>query len=123
MTTANFGALVRKRRLELGLSLRRFCDIAQVDPSNWSKIERNRLPVTTDANDLLRIAGILQLPVGSKEWHDFYNLAFISQQLIPADVYSDEELVGVLPVVFRTLKGDPPSDEELDELIQLLKSR
>jgi hypothetical protein len=38
-----FGEFVRQKRLAVNLELREFCDQAQFDPSNWSKVERGKL--------------------------------------------------------------------------------
>ncbi len=42
---------------------------------------------------------------------------------IPDYVLKDEELVEKLPAFFRTLSGKKPSDEELANLIKLLRER
>jgi len=47
----------------------------------------------------------------------------IAQKKIPEDLYSDEEVLSALPVFFRTVRGDKPTREELDKLIELLKRR
>ncbi len=119
----NFGEFVRTKRLEHDLSLRRFCLDAGLDPSNWSKIERDRLPVTSNREQLESIAKVLKLKKGSDDYHTFFNLAYISQQKIPDDIYSDAEVMEVLPVFFRTVQSGKPSKEELNQLIKLLKSR
>lgn len=53
----------------------------------------------------------------------FFDFVFISQRNIPDELYSNEEVVSALPVFFRTLKGDKPSEEELDKIIKLLGRR
>ena len=119
----NFGEFVKNKRLAIGLSLRKFCDIAEIDPSNWSKIERDRLPVTDDRDQLEKIAKVLNLKIGEKDWQKFFDLAYISKGIIPKYVYSDEEVLNALPVFFRTARGEKPSQEELDKLLDLLKRR
>ena len=42
---------------------------------------------------------------------------------IPDYVLKDEELVQKLPAFFRTLSGSKPTDEELENLIKLLRER
>ena len=119
----NFGEFVKTRRLEAGLSLREFCKLAELDPSNWSKIERGLFPATANRDILGTIAKIVKLKKGSDHWSTFFDLAYISQQRIPDDVYKDEDVVSALPVFFRTVRGEKPSEEELDKLIALLKRR
>jgi transcriptional regulator with XRE-family HTH domain len=118
-----FGQFIREKRLAVNLSLREFCEYAGLDPSNWSKIERDRLSVTGDREKLELIAGLIGLENGSTEWLQFFDLASISQRKIPADLYSDAEVMAALPVFFRTVRGEKPSEDELDKIIDLLKRR
>lgn len=118
-----FGEYVRDRRLFLGIGLRKFCEILEFDSSNWSKVERDRLPVADDRSKLERIAEVLQLRTGSSDWQQFFDLASISQKKIPDDIYSDEDILEVLPVFFRTVRGDKPTEADLDKLIELIKRR
>jgi transcriptional regulator with XRE-family HTH domain len=118
-----FGEFVRIKRLEADLSLREFCNRAGTDPSNWSKIERNKLPASSNREFLESVARLLKLKKGEKDWYTFFDLASLSQQKIPDDVYKDEDVVAALPVLFRTVRAEKPSEEELDKLISLLKRR
>ena len=118
-----FGEFVRTKRLEVELGLREFCKLAETDPSNWSKVERGILPAPSDRDFLERIAKLLKLKKGTPDWFTFFDLASISQQKIPDDVYEDEDVISALPVFFRTVRGEKPSEEELDKLIDLLKRR
>ncbi len=118
-----FGEFVHEKRLKAGLSLREFCRQAQVDPSNWSKVERNLLPALGTRELLDGISKLLQLKKGSPEWATFFDLAAISQQRIPDDVYKDEDVIAALPIFFRTVRGEKPNEEELNKLIALLKRR
>jgi len=118
-----FGEFVKTKRLDAGLSLREFCNIAELDPSNWSKVERGLLPAPSNRDVLERIAKVAKLKKGSADWSAYFDLAYISQQRIPEDVYEDEDVVSALPVFFRTIRGEKPSEEELDKLIALLKRR
>ena len=118
-----FGEFVKTKRLEAGLSLREFCKHAELDPSNWSKVERGLFPATASRDILETIAKIVKLKKGSGDWSTFFDLAYISQQRIPDDVYEDKDVVSALPIFFRTVRGEKPSEEELDKLIALLKRR
>lgn len=118
-----FGEFIKTKRLEAGYSLRKFCEIAEIDASNWSKIERDRLPVSYDREKLESITKIIKLKEGSKDWFQFFDLASLSQKKIPEDIYSDEEVVNALPILFRTLRGEKPDKKELDKMIELLKRR
>ncbi len=118
-----FGEFVKAKRLKKGLGLREFCKLAQMDASNWSKIERGKLAPPSKRDVLERVAKIVGLKKGSDDWLEFFNLASVAQGRIPESVYEDEEIVSKLPVFFRTISGKQHTQEELDELIKLLKQR
>ncbi|MBI4039277.1 helix-turn-helix transcriptional regulator, partial [Candidatus Daviesbacteria bacterium] len=48
----NFGDFFRVKRIELGFSLRAFCERYGFDPGNISRLERNILPPTLDDEKL-----------------------------------------------------------------------
>ncbi len=118
-----FGEFVRKKRIEAELGLREFCIKAEVDSSNWSKIERGILPAPSNREFLESLAKLLKLKKGETDWYIFFDLASLSQQKIPDDVYEDKNVLAALPVFFRTVRGEKPTEEELDNLITLLKQR
>jgi transcriptional regulator with XRE-family HTH domain len=118
-----FGEFIREKRIQAEMSLREFCRQAELDPSNWSKIERGILPALGTRESLEGIAKLLGIKKNTSDWITFFDLASISQQRIPDDVYEDEEVVAALPVFFRTVRGEKPSEDELDKLYALLKKR
>jgi transcriptional regulator with XRE-family HTH domain len=119
----DFGEFIKSERLKAGYSLRKFCETIEFDPSNWSKIERGRMPAPADREMLEKIAKVLVLEKGSDDYYDFFNKAYIAKGIIPKEVYSDEEMLNALPVFFRTAQGKKPSKEELKNLIEVLKKR
>ena len=118
-----FGEFIRTKRLEVELGLREFCKAMQTDPSNWSKVERGILPAPNDREFLEKVAKTLKLKKGDKAWFSFFDLADLSQQKIPDDVFENEKVVSALPIFFRTVRGEKPTEEELDKLIALIKQR
>jgi transcriptional regulator with XRE-family HTH domain len=118
-----FGEFVKTKRIENDLGLREFCKQVQLDPSNWSKVERGLLPLTCDRPKLEEMARILKLKKGTSDWSMLFDLAYISQQRIPDDVAKNESAVAALPVFFRTVRGEKPSNEELNKLYELIKRR
>ncbi len=118
-----FGEYVKAERLKKGLGLRQFCELAQMDASNWSKIERGRLAPPSKREVLERVAKVIGFKKGSDNWLELFNLASVAQGRIPESVYEDEEVVSKLPVFFRTISGKQHTQEELDELMKLLKKR
>ena len=115
-----FGRLFKKKRLELGLSLRQFCLKHGLDPGNISKLERGRLR-PPQHEKLREYARMLGLQKGADEWYEFFDLAAAEAGRIPRDLLSDEEVARKLPVLFRTLRGEKIPDERLAELVRKLK--
>jgi len=114
-----FGDYVKHRRAELNLSLRAFCARHEVDPSNWSKMERGRLP-PPQGETLERYARFLGLKKGTDEWYRLFDMAAAEAGRIPDDL-REAELASKLPVLFRTLRdsakgGGEDTDALLDEL-------
>lgn len=118
-----FGEFIRKKRLDASLSLREFCKQLEIDPSNWSKIERGLLPPPDDREYLNEIAKTVKIEKQSTEWYKLFDLASIARKKIPDDVYSNDDVLSALPVFFRTVRGEKPSEEELENVIKLLKGR
>ena len=119
---SEFGRFVKARRAELGLSLRAFCHKWGIDPSNWSKLERGRLPPPQEAR-LAEYAEFLGLGRGTDAWYEFFDLAAAEAGRIPEDL-QEADLVSKLPVLFRTLresKNDAGDDSE--ELLEELKRK
>ena len=119
----NFGEFIKEKRLAIDLSLRKFCELAGLDPSNWSKIERGVLPLSLERPQLEEIASILKLKESGAEWIKFFDLAAVAKKKIPDYVYEDKEVLDALPIFFRTASKEKPSDEELNKLINLIKNR
>ena len=116
-----FGDFLKSKRLELGLTLRKFCLMYDLDPGNISKLERGRLQPPQSDDKLKEYAAMLKIKPGSEDWQTFSDLAAAEAGRIPPDLLSDEEVLGKLPVLFRTLRGQQVSDKELDELIDMIK--
>lgn len=118
-----FGEFVRELRSRERMKLREFCQKYGHDPSNWSKMERGDLPPSEFRATLETWAGQLNVKKGSDDWYKFFDLAFQERGKIPDDLLSDKELVEALPLFFRTLRGQKPSEEDLNKVIDLLRSR
>jgi transcriptional regulator with XRE-family HTH domain len=116
-----FGNYFKSKRLELGLTLRKFCQMYDLDPGNISKLERGRLQPPQNEEKLAEYAAMLKLKPGSDDWQKFHDLAAAEAGRIPPDLLADEEVLAKLPVLFRTLRGQQVSDEELDALIDMIK--
>ncbi|HMP81162.1 MAG TPA: helix-turn-helix transcriptional regulator [Verrucomicrobiota bacterium] len=117
-----FGEFIKQIRAQQRLGLREFCLEHGHDPSNWSKIEREVLPPPRDEATLRTWAKQLGLKPGTDDWLKFFDYAAVDGGRIPDYVLKDEELVTKLPVFFRTLSGQKPSREDLEKLIEIIRS-
>lgn len=115
----SFGEFVKNIRIKQGITLREFCKSTDLDPSNWSKIERNILQPPKSKEILLTIANFLKLTEETDLWNTLFELALIGH--IPSELINDKKVVEKLPVFFRTLNGQKPNRAELEDLIRLLK--
>lgn len=117
-----FGEFIKQIRERQRLGLREFCLEHQHDPSNWSKIEREVLPPPRDEETLRTWAKQLGLKQSSDDWLKFFDYAAVDSGRIPDYVLKDEKLVAQLPVFFRTISGQKPSREDLEKLVELIRS-
>ncbi len=116
-----FGEFFKNRRMGLGYTLRRFCLEKGLDPANISKLERGKMSPPDKREKLEQYARYLELKEGSAEWYEFFDLAHVAQGKIPEEVMEDKEVVEKLPILFRTIRGQRVTDEQLRALIQLIK--
>src|SRR5690348_16175371 len=111
----------RMRRERTGLSLREFSAQHGFDAGNLSKLERGRLAAPESREVLERYAHALGIGDGSSEWYEFFDLAAAERGRIPEDLLDDEAVVGKLPILFRTLRGERVTDEQLRGLIEIIR--
>jgi len=110
---------IREKRIASGLTLREFCRLTGFDASNWSKIERNLLPPPQSRKALESIASVLSIVSGSQVYKELMDLAALSS--VPEDLI-EPEILEQLPVFFRTVRGEKPTEEELKTLITKIRS-
>lgn len=112
----NFNEFIKQKRVEKEITLREFCRAAELDPSNWSKVERGLADPPKSKEMLERIAEALRLDKEDK--NTLLDLAMIES--IPADLRPEENILEKLPLFFRTVRGEKPTEQELRELIKAL---
>jgi transcriptional regulator with XRE-family HTH domain len=102
---SDFGAFVKETRERQGLSLREFCRLANLDPGNWSKVERGIFPPPKDRQCVSDIAGVLLLEQGSDDWNRLFELAAVGH--IPAGLLAEPSVVERFSVFFRLNRSVP----------------
>ena len=116
-----FGPVLKQFRTEKRITLREFCKRASADPGNVSRIERGIWPPPQDADILERYAHALEIKEGTDEWYRFFDSAAADRGIVPRDIMDDEEVVKMLPVFFRTLRGTKPTEDEMKALVEKIR--
>jgi transcriptional regulator with XRE-family HTH domain len=114
-----FGEFVHAARIKKGLTLREFCRMTEIDPGNWSKTERGLQTPPKSRAVLTEVAETLGFQEDSEEFQTLLDLASIS--FIPENLLDDSSIVEKLPVFFRTLRGEKPTRQELEELLEKVR--
>jgi transcriptional regulator with XRE-family HTH domain len=116
-----FGDLVKRLRLDRRITLRAFSVAVGMDPANYSKLERGLLQPPRDSKKLEKFERALGVTADSEMSRELRRLAALDRGELPPRVLSDNELVGKLPALFRTLEGDPIDEKLLDDLIETIR--
>lgn len=110
----NFSQFIKTKRIAARLSLREFCRLLGIDPSNWSKVERGVIPPPSDAQFLDRISETLSL-----DWNDkieMSDLASLAKGQIPPDL-QEADVLAKMPAFFRAIRGQEYNESDLQEMI------
>ncbi len=115
-----FGEFFRRKRIDLGFTLRSFCERYSYDPGNISRMERNILSPSIDSEKLAGYATALKIPRDSEEWTTFFDLAHSAKGRIPEDIINSPDILSILPAFYRTARGKKLDKEKIKKLIKLL---
>ncbi len=118
-----FGEFIKERRQKLGYTLREFCKKHQLDPGNWSRLERGLSKPPQNDKILNEYASYLEIKHDSAEYRDLLDLAEFEQGKIPRDLLKDNELKNLLPLFFRTVRETRPTEEDLIGIIEAVRSQ
>ncbi len=121
MGEKTFGAYFKDLRIKRGVTLRSFCREHGFDPGNISKLERGRFGPPGSEEKLAEYAHALGVKRGSDEWYEFFDRAAAERGRIPNDLLSNDEVLGKLPVLFRTLRGAKVDRATLDALVERIR--
>lgn len=116
-----FGAFVRQKRMEQGLSLRRLAARLGLSPVYMSNIETDRKPAPSQEN-LDKLAEELHLSKADREL--FLDLAAASHKMkVPADLPEYIMERDIVRAALRTAKEVDATDAEWQEFIDLITKR
>ena len=116
-----FGAFVRQKRMEQGLSLRRLAARLGLSPVYMSNIETDRKPAPSQEN-LDKLAEELHLSKANREL--FLDLAAASQKMkVPADLPEYIMERDIVRAALRTAKEVDATDAEWQEFIDRITKR
>lgn len=118
----NFGELLRTLRKESRIGLREISKEINFDPSNLSKIERGIIPPPKDEEALKNWAKALKIDEKSPLFQQFFDLAEIARGDIPKDILDNEKILPLLPAFFRTIRGKKPTQEQIEQLIEIIRN-
>jgi transcriptional regulator with XRE-family HTH domain len=111
------GQSIKDLRISKEVSLRKFCIAIDQDPSNWSKVERGIIEAPKSDELLLKIKEVLGL--SEDQYYELKGIAIVDS--IPEQLKTEDSILAKLPVFFRTVRGSKPTDDELKNLIKILK--
>lgn len=116
-----FGAFVRQKRMEQGLSLRRLAARLGLSPVYMSNIETDRKPAPSQEN-LDKLAEELHLSKADREL--FLDLAAASHKMkVPADLPEYIMERDIVRAALRTAKEVDATDAEWQEFIDRITKR
>ena len=116
-----FGELFKKLRLQLGMTLRQFCEENDFDPGNISKLERGLLPAPQSEKKLKSYMKALSIRPGDDEYIEFFDLAVVSNKNFVVKNIENQDLLNKLPVLFRTLDKKGLTEEKLEKIIKIVR--
>jgi hypothetical protein len=70
---------------------------------------------------LAHYAKCLGIVEGSDEWLEFFDIARTDAGRIPEELLADKNIVAKLPLVFRTIKGQKLTGEQLEKFARALE--
>ena len=111
----SFGTHIKELRLKSRISLRELSRKIGMDASNWSKIERNILPLPSDKGLLTKLSNLLEL--SEAETQHISDLAALSRGQLPADL-QDEKLISKMPAFFRAIRGQEYTTQDMEQMVE-----
>ena len=122
MVNSTFSEFFRQKRVNMGLTLRSFCEKFGLDPAYISRLETGNLNPPKDRDKLVALAQALGIKEETTEWVEFFDQAYLAKGEIPQDILTGQSSSKYLPLLFRTARGKKLSKQKLQELIKLINN-
>lgn len=119
-TITSFGEFFRNKRVELGFTLRSFCERFNYDTGNISRLERNIVSPSIDTQKLEGYALALKIQKDSEDWVMFFDMAHLAKGKVPEDINKNPKILSLLPAFYRTARGTKLDKKSIKKLIRLL---
>ena len=116
-----FGQFIRKKRIELGLTLREFCRKNDYDVGYISRLENDLFLPPEDEEKLKKLAVSLKIKKDSSEWEEYSDLAIVAKKQLPKNI--DSKVLNYLPAFFRKASKKKVNKKDVEKLIDLIKGK
>ncbi|MDO4967494.1 MAG: helix-turn-helix domain-containing protein [Candidatus Saccharibacteria bacterium] len=117
----NFSEFFKKRRIELGLTVRKFAQTKGYDVGYISRLENGLIAPPADTEKVKTLGKALEIKESSKNWTEFLDLVAIARSEIPEDLRQNEMAIKMLPAFYRSLRKKNLDEKEVEKLIDLLE--
>ncbi len=115
-----FSEKLKEYRMRTGMGLREYCQIAEIDFSNYSKYERGVLNPPKMKEALKKITSKMDLT--AEEFIELHELALIERGQIPPKLMEKIETTGQTAVFLRVIGNASLTKEKLEKLMRFIES-
>ena len=116
-----FNELFRDYRMMHG-TVRQFAKDNGYDVAYISRLENGITMPPKDNDKLERLATCLGLKKGTDKWQEFFDLASVAKNELPADLQDNERVASILPAFYRTLRNKQLDGDDVEKLLELISN-
>jgi transcriptional regulator with XRE-family HTH domain len=114
-----FGEFIRAQRLANGITARESAQVAEMLPSNFSKLEHGVLNPPKDAAKQIKLASAIGLKPEARD--KFFDLAAQATGTVPVDIAEIISEEDALPLLLRTIGNKRLGKKEIERLVELVR--
>lgn len=116
-----FGEYFKNRRMELGLTIRKFAAAKGYDIGYISRLENGLTPPPSDKNKVVALGEALELDKNSSKWSEFLDYVAMARSEVPVDLRDSELITKLLPAFYRSARNKKFDEDDVNKLIDLLE--